>query len=1066
MFSTFRRLKKIEYEECNMSKTAFIFLAILLLLPCLSFAQSGKVRGWITDKEIGDPIPDVKISVESLERNGYTDQNGLYVFLAVPPGEYAVIAECIGYQKMKVTHVHISSNLTTLVDFQLIPDSLTTETEISTDHQPILPTFLNTVCIQTQEDIQHLPFRGFQNIIALNPGTVLQDGELHIRGGRSGEVAYLINGANATNPLFNDLNVSIIQEAIQEIQMHSGGFTAEYGGANSAIVNKILRTGGTRLTGTLDFRTDNFVKAGNRFLETTSQGYHNVVATVGGPIPFTSKKVRFFLAGQYNYARNRSAVFLEPFTFDPIDKRLPLWSEDLWNRGHREFYTPWFVEAGYSGRDRDRSKPPRNAAGKVVPLTFERNFLPDNNARGYTGNGTLVCDVSNSIRLLLTGSYNHTRQPEGRDNFYKALNNYYSNTEDVSTNNQAFVNLRATHIINPTTYYDVGIHWASRKYENFDRRFGGEWWKYYDSRAWGQAGLDARQWQGVFEGPLRYSVILDFDFIPPHSPKDNYTKNSQTGTGGFFDFTTQLNRNIELKAGGRIDRWTMRSWSIGNIENYMHYLYGREAEFWYQGGRAFTDEYDDQGNLLWTADYIRRIELTRQGSIDYYGWDYDGETKVDKGFYGPRRPFFGSAYVQSKLEYRRLIVNLGLRWERIDYNSPRPASIEMPEYDATNQWMDVESFVETEPHEYLLPRISLAVPVSDNTVFHAQYGKYIQSVSLNNIYQPIRSMNGLIPMGNYRSSSVQFLAKPERTNHYELGLCQKFFPDIAFTMTVFYKEFVDYLRRDAIASYVTGEFVKETHYITGWVNNDFGASRGVELTFRLRRKKRLAGWINYTFSHTRGTGSSISSNNVVLTDVTGARFPSVVYPLNYDQTHRGSVMLDYRFSRGEGGRILEDLGCNLLFTFNSGHPYIKNVEPYIFGSSSPWKVGTRSTYDNRFRNPVEPTNSSKTPWSFNLDLTLDKIFIFGSFNIRLYMTVLNLLNAKNLINVYETTGEDDDDGWLRNPLAEQYVECVPGYQPFYEAINLNNGWAYTWATGKNLWGPPRQIRFGLMLEFK
>ena len=131
-----------------MSKPAFISLAVLLLLPCLSFAQPGKLRGWVTDKGTGDPIPDVNISIMNLERDATTDHNGLDIFLAVPPGEYAVLAEGTGYQKMKILHVHIRSNLTTLVDFQLTPDSLMTEVEISMDHQLIPPAFLNTVRIQ------------------------------------------------------------------------------------------------------------------------------------------------------------------------------------------------------------------------------------------------------------------------------------------------------------------------------------------------------------------------------------------------------------------------------------------------------------------------------------------------------------------------------------------------------------------------------------------------------------------------------------------------------------------------------------------------------------------------------------------------------------------------------------------------------------------------------------------------------------------------------------------------------------------------------------------------------
>ena len=68
--------------------------------------------------------------------------------------------------------------------------------------------------------------------------------------------------------------------------MQTGGFTAEYGGANSGIVTSTVRTGGPEFRGALDIRTDDFAKGGDEFLGSTSQGYNNIVATIGGPLPF------------------------------------------------------------------------------------------------------------------------------------------------------------------------------------------------------------------------------------------------------------------------------------------------------------------------------------------------------------------------------------------------------------------------------------------------------------------------------------------------------------------------------------------------------------------------------------------------------------------------------------------------------------------------------------------------------------------------------------------------------------------------------------------------------------
>ena len=98
-------------------------------------------------------------------------------------------------------------------------------------------------------------------------------------------------------------------------------------------------------------------------------------------------------------------------------------------------------------------------------------------------------------------------------------------------------------------------------------------------------------------------------------------------------------------------------------------------------------------------------------------------------------------------------------------------------------------------------------------------------------------------------------------------------------------------------------------------------------------------------------------------------------------------------------------------------------------------------------------------------MAVDKRLYFDRYNVRFFVNVLNLLNAKNILNVYQTTGTDDDDGWLKSPLAGNFI-ATPGYLDFYQAVNLDNRWHYLGATGHDLWSQPRSIRFGMTLEFK
>jgi hypothetical protein len=246
------------------------------------------------------------------------------------------------------------------------------------------------------------------------------------------------------------------------------------------------------------------------------------------------------------------------------------------------------------------------------------------------------------------------------------------------------------------------------------------------------------------------------------------------------------------------------------------------------------------------------------------------------------------------------------------------------------------------------------------------------------------------------------------------------------------------------------------------LNNDIATVKGLEMTLELRRTKRLAAKVNYTLSSTRGTGSDSRSTRVAVSD--GAtRYPVLIYALDYNQPHRGNVVVDYRFAKDDGGPVLSGVGLNAILSFNSGHNYTQIRELSTLGQSDPWNIGVYPLFDTRSRNPAEPVNTSATPFNSNLDLNLSKLVSLGRMDAEFYVNVLNVFNTQNVINVYPSTGASEDDGWLRNPLAVSFAE-IPNYSEFYNAINSQNRWAYQQGTGNDLYGTPRQIRLGLRLE--
>jgi outer membrane receptor protein involved in Fe transport len=143
-----------------------------------------------------------------------------------------------------------------------------------------------------------------QDVVRLQSGvTVDNDGAIHIRGGRTNEVAYMVNGISVANPFYNSQAVGIATNAIQELTVSSGTFSAEYGDALSGVINFVTKDGGPTYAGNVRFWTGDNVSTHDEIFENIDEidpiNNMRTEATFSGPVPLTGGKLTFFTSGVY-----------------------------------------------------------------------------------------------------------------------------------------------------------------------------------------------------------------------------------------------------------------------------------------------------------------------------------------------------------------------------------------------------------------------------------------------------------------------------------------------------------------------------------------------------------------------------------------------------------------------------------------------------------------------------------------------------------------------------------------------------------------------------------------------
>ncbi len=531
---------------------------------------------------------------------------------------------------------------------------------------------------------------------------------------------------------------------------------------------------------------------------------------------------------------------------------------------------------------------------------------------------------------------------------------------DEFTEENLSLSAKISQMVSGSTFWNLSVGYRSFDYERYNPFFKNDLLAYGDSARWqNELGVtllgNGQRTQltdanGVFR-PYGYSTGLY-----QHRENDAFTAD--------FDFTSQVDNHL-LELGGGLSYTLVRGYGI----------------------------YSQQ--LISQAANLTEAEKYANLSPFVYGYDVTGKNKVGTDFTSddpnfpyllqrPRNPLIAYAYVQDRFELEDLVINAGVRMDYFDVKSYDWKNPALPFAGGLNpnSW-DNEDFVLRKAEVKFSPRLGLGFPVTQSTVFHAQYGKFIQLPELNDMYAGPYDYNDWLsfePQGAQNGG-----LESEETTQYEVGFRQALGNVAALNITLFYKN-IRGLVNDANAQFrrTDGGQILNAYYSQ---NTDFGTTKGLAFSFDVSRLNYLSISAQYTYSVAEGTGSSTSSSATSVFRNNDRLAPKVIAPLSFDQRHTAVINLDFFVPEGELG-FLELFNANFLFSFNSGRPYTPMDKWNLIGDNG--IISQTRGY----------VNSTYGPSSFRIDMKIEKSFMFENFRISPYLWIENLLDADNVVAVF------------------------------------------------------------------
>ncbi len=990
-----------------MAKKIILLLTISILFTSILFAgTTGKLAGKVKDQN-GDPIPFANVVLVGTEIGARTNDKGQYIIINIPPGTYSVQISRQGFQPARVEGLNINLDETTIQNMTLSKAVIEMGGISVTAARNELVSKSNTSSGLTlsEDAIENISVDNIEGLVAIQAGASVVDGELHVRGGRPDEVVFSVDGMSVSDPVDGGAALTIDTDAIKDMKVMTGGFPAEFGNAQSGIVNIITKDGGRNYSGKMELSSDHIIE------DTDNSNSDVVKFSLGGPVlgpiaPSLRDKFTFFFNGAANWHDTRYKDYYDDSPVDEISTLISSWNEF-------EAYNPYDGREdvlGFDLGDRNYNNYNANLKMKYVfnpksNVTFAlRGDQYHNLPFAYTWKYALehYAEIEGTQRQYIS-TFAHVFNPQMNIKVKASLyeKTVKQNPRGISLNDYFVMDPDSFELLSPNTAGNsTGIIYLTETdgdgvtgdYQYFN-------WQYETN-------------DGDAEG---------IPFQRPGTIWGSYFDDSNQELALKADFEYQVNQIHGLKTGFEVKKHhiekdrVLNPWNISDTR-YNNYLTEQQPDSSFVAGDTIyvggSEVVLTEDKNFYSLENIYAATIAASGTTDGY--------KAD--------PWQGAFYLQDKMEWEGMIVNAGLRFDMwylgSDYdivtanytgsyltsinpdaemNSiyylPDATEEEDPENyykyrEAKKYYNNIKDRFET-PEVMVSPRLGISHPISEKAVLHFAYNYQRQLPQMQYIFTTGRPQDVIEnPSANIIIGNPELEAQSTIT--YEAGLQYQLGEDYVLDITTYYKNIYNYVSTQEVT-----DSLDTTLQWNEYISEDYGSARGVDINLQKLLSNFISGSASYSLTWANGNHSETNSNN---------EESLREFPLNWDIRNSFNLNVTFQIAKGEEFYIpftdvvlpLDDFTTNFSYNISSGRPY---------------------TVADDEGNLSEETNSDLQPYTEEADLTIRKNFSFGEKRKRLsfYMTINNLFNKRNIYEVYAITGSPYYSGVDLDTNNDNYV---------------------------------------------